>query len=54
MRRIGIVGVGLLGSSVALRPLQSGFEVTGYDTCRCCLNCEVKVTSIFVWKPSPS
>ena len=34
MRRIGIVGVGLLGSSVALRLLQSGFEVTGYDTRR--------------------
>jgi 3-hydroxyisobutyrate dehydrogenase-like beta-hydroxyacid dehydrogenase len=32
MRRIGIVGVGLLGSPVALRLLQSGFEVTGYDT----------------------
>ena len=32
IRRIGIVGVGLLGSSVALRLLQSGFEVTGYDT----------------------
>jgi len=34
MRRIGIVGVGLLGSSIALRLLQSGFEVTGYDTRR--------------------
>lgn len=32
MRRIGIVGVGLLGSSVALRLLQSGFEITGHDT----------------------
>ncbi len=32
MRRIGIVGVGLLGSAVASRLLQSGFEVTGYDT----------------------
>lgn len=32
MRRIGIVGVGLLGSPVASRLLQSGFEVTGYDT----------------------
>ncbi|MEE8305427.1 MAG: NAD(P)-dependent oxidoreductase [Candidatus Tectomicrobia bacterium] len=32
MRCIGIVGVGLLGSAVASRLLQSGFEVTGYDT----------------------
>jgi len=31
MRRIGIVGVGLLGSAVASRLLQRGFEVTGYD-----------------------
>jgi 3-hydroxyisobutyrate dehydrogenase-like beta-hydroxyacid dehydrogenase len=32
MRRIGIVGVGLLGSAVATRLLQRGFEVIGYDT----------------------
>jgi len=32
MRRIGIVGVGLLGSAVASRLLEGGFEVTGYDT----------------------
>ena len=32
MRKIGIVGVGLLGSAVASRLLQGGFEVTGYDT----------------------
>lgn len=32
MRRIGIVGVGLLGSAVATRLLRHGFEVTGYDT----------------------
>jgi len=32
MRRIGIVGVGLLGSAVAARLLQHGFSVTGYDT----------------------
>jgi 2-hydroxy-3-oxopropionate reductase len=32
MQRIGIVGVGLLGSAVASRLLQSGFEVAGYDT----------------------
>ncbi|MBI2555516.1 MAG: NAD(P)-dependent oxidoreductase [Candidatus Rokubacteria bacterium] len=31
MRRIGIVGVGLLGSAVASRLLQHGFEVRGYD-----------------------
>ncbi len=31
MRRIGIVGVGLLGSAVASRLLAAGFEVTGYD-----------------------
>jgi 3-hydroxyisobutyrate dehydrogenase-like beta-hydroxyacid dehydrogenase len=32
MQRIGIIGVGLLGSAVAARLLQSGFDVTGYDT----------------------
>ena len=32
MRRIGIIGVGLLGSAVASRLLKGGFEVTGYDT----------------------
>lgn len=32
MRRIGIVGVGLLGSAVASRLLRGRFEVTGYDT----------------------
>ncbi len=32
MQRIGIIGVGLLGSAVASRLLQHGFEVTGYDT----------------------
>lgn len=32
MRRIGIIGVGLLGSAVASRLLQRGFEVTGFDT----------------------
>jgi 3-hydroxyisobutyrate dehydrogenase-like beta-hydroxyacid dehydrogenase len=31
MKRIGIIGVGLLGSSVASRLLEGGFEVTGYD-----------------------
>ena len=34
MKRIGIIGVGLLGSSVASRLLEGGFEVTGYDTRR--------------------
>jgi 3-hydroxyisobutyrate dehydrogenase-like beta-hydroxyacid dehydrogenase len=34
MKRIGIVGVGLLGSAVASRLLQGSFEVTGYDTRR--------------------
>jgi len=34
MKRIGIVGVGLLGSAVAQRLLGGGFEVTGYDTRR--------------------
>jgi 6-phosphogluconate dehydrogenase (decarboxylating) len=29
---IGLVGVGLLGSAVAARLLQHGFEVIGYDT----------------------
>jgi 3-hydroxyisobutyrate dehydrogenase-like beta-hydroxyacid dehydrogenase len=32
MKRIGIVGVGLLGSAVASRLLEAGFEVVGYDT----------------------
>jgi 3-hydroxyisobutyrate dehydrogenase-like beta-hydroxyacid dehydrogenase len=32
MKRIGIVGVGLLGSAVAARLLRGGFKVTGYDT----------------------
>jgi len=32
MRRIGIIGVGLLGRAVASRLLQGGFQVTGYDT----------------------
>ena len=32
MQRIGIIGVGLLGSAVASRLLQGGFEVTGHDT----------------------
>jgi 3-hydroxyisobutyrate dehydrogenase-like beta-hydroxyacid dehydrogenase len=32
MKRIGIIGVGLLGSAVAACLLKGGFEVTGYDT----------------------
>jgi 3-hydroxyisobutyrate dehydrogenase-like beta-hydroxyacid dehydrogenase len=32
MKRIGIIGVGLLGSAVASRLLNAGFEVTGFDT----------------------
>ena len=32
MKRIGIIGVGLLGSAVASRLLEGSFEVTGYDT----------------------
>ena len=32
MKRIGIVGVGLLGSAIASRLLQGKFVVTGYDT----------------------
>jgi 2-hydroxy-3-oxopropionate reductase len=32
MPRIGIIGVGLLGSAVATRLLQHGYEVIGYDT----------------------
>ena len=32
MRRIGIIGVGLLGSAVASRLLKGGFDVVGYDT----------------------
>ena len=31
MKRLGLVGVGLLGSAVASRLLARGFEVTGYD-----------------------
>jgi 3-hydroxyisobutyrate dehydrogenase-like beta-hydroxyacid dehydrogenase len=32
MKRIGIIGVGLLGSAVASRLLEGGFQVSGYDT----------------------
>jgi 3-hydroxyisobutyrate dehydrogenase-like beta-hydroxyacid dehydrogenase len=32
MKRVGIIGVGLLGSAVATRLLKGKFEVTGYDT----------------------
>jgi 3-hydroxyisobutyrate dehydrogenase-like beta-hydroxyacid dehydrogenase len=32
MKRIGMIGVGLLGSAVASRLLKAGFEVTAYDT----------------------
>src|SRR4029450_1753388 len=32
MNRIGIIGVGLLGSAVAARLLKGKFEVKGYDT----------------------
>ena len=32
MQRIGIIGVGLLGSAVASRLLGRGFQLTGYDT----------------------
>jgi 3-hydroxyisobutyrate dehydrogenase-like beta-hydroxyacid dehydrogenase len=32
MKRIGIIGVGLLGSAVASRLLQAKFQVRGYDT----------------------
>jgi 3-hydroxyisobutyrate dehydrogenase-like beta-hydroxyacid dehydrogenase len=32
MRRVGVIGVGLLGSAVATRLLAAGFEVVGYDT----------------------
>src|SRR5678815_6119540 len=31
MKRIGIIGVGLLGSAVASRLLKGGFEVAAYD-----------------------
>lgn len=34
MKRIGIIGVGLLGSAVATRLLKAKFEVKGYDTRR--------------------
>jgi len=32
MKRIAVVGVGLLGSAVASRLLEGGFEVVGYDS----------------------
>jgi len=32
MKRIALIGVGLLGSAVAARLLKGGFEVTGFDT----------------------
>ncbi|MGH7832252.1 MAG: NAD(P)-binding domain-containing protein [Candidatus Binatia bacterium] len=31
MKRVGIVGVGLLGGAVASRLLQAKFEIKGYD-----------------------
>jgi len=31
MRRIGIIGMGLLGSAIASRLLHAGYEVAGYD-----------------------
>jgi 3-hydroxyisobutyrate dehydrogenase-like beta-hydroxyacid dehydrogenase len=31
MRRIGLIGVGLLGSGVAAQLLQHGLELIGYD-----------------------
>lgn len=34
MKRIGIIGVGLLGTAVASRLLEARFEVVGYDTRR--------------------
>ena len=34
MKKLAIIGVGLLGSAVASRLLARGFEVTGYDTRR--------------------
>jgi 3-hydroxyisobutyrate dehydrogenase-like beta-hydroxyacid dehydrogenase len=34
VRRIAIIGVGLLGSAVASRLLEAGFQVAGYDTRR--------------------
>jgi 2-hydroxy-3-oxopropionate reductase len=33
MERIGIIGVGLLGSAVASRLLATGFKVAGHDSC---------------------
>ena len=32
MKRIAVVGVGLLGSAVASRLLEGGFTVVGYDS----------------------
>jgi len=32
MKRVGIIGVGLLGSAVAIRLIEGGFKVVGYDT----------------------
>jgi 3-hydroxyisobutyrate dehydrogenase-like beta-hydroxyacid dehydrogenase len=32
MKRVGIIGLGLLGSAVASRLLEGSFEVAGYDT----------------------
>jgi len=32
MKRLGIIGVGLLGSAVASRLLKGGFVVAAYDT----------------------
>jgi len=32
MKRVGIIGVGLLGSAVAIQLIEGGFKVVGYDT----------------------
>ena len=31
MQRIGVVGLGLMGSAIVQRLVAAGFEVTGYD-----------------------
>jgi 3-hydroxyisobutyrate dehydrogenase and related beta-hydroxyacid dehydrogenases len=31
MKRIGIIGLGMLGNAVALHLIDSGFEVTAYN-----------------------
>ena len=34
MERVGIIGIGLVGTALAERLLEAGYSVAGYDVCR--------------------